>query len=74
MYVAPAFRGTGLATTLLRAVEDSARSVGRNRMILECGDKQPEAIALYGKCGYLPIPHFGFYKDQPGVRSFGRDL
>jgi GNAT superfamily N-acetyltransferase len=74
MYVAADFRGIGLAVMLLRAVEDSARAAGRTRMILECGDRQPEAIALYQKCGYTPIPHFGFYKDAPGVRSFGRDL
>lgn len=74
MYVDPAFRGTGLAISLLRVVEDSARAAGRRRMILECGDKQPDAIALYEKCGYTPIPHFGFYKDAPGVRSYGRDL
>ncbi len=74
MYVDPAARGTGLAGILLRAVEDAARVAGRTRMILECGEKQPEAIALYTKSGYLPIPDFGFYKDAPGVRSFGRDL
>jgi len=74
MYVAPRFRGIGLATMLLRAVEDAARGSGRTQMLLECGDKQPEAVALYQKCGYQPIPHFGFYKDAPGVKSFGRVL
>jgi hypothetical protein len=43
-------------------------------MILECGDRQPEAIALYRSCGYQPIPHFGFYRDAPGVVSLGRDI
>jgi hypothetical protein len=43
-------------------------------MILECGWKQPEAIAFYQANGYERIPDFGFYKDATGVRSFGRDL
>jgi GNAT superfamily N-acetyltransferase len=74
MYVAPAARGRGVATALLRALEDSARRAGRKRMVLETGYRQPEAIALYGKAGYARIENFGYYRDEPGVRSFGRDL
>jgi GNAT superfamily N-acetyltransferase len=74
LYVDPAARGYGVASALLTAVEDSAAEHGRIRMILECGSKQPEAIALYEKHGYTSIPHFGFYRNAPDVRSFGRDL
>jgi GNAT superfamily N-acetyltransferase len=74
MYVTPDARGTGIAEALLAGVEDAARSAGRIRMILECGDRQPEAVALYFKCGYSKIDNFGFYRYQPGVLSFGRDL
>jgi GNAT superfamily N-acetyltransferase len=74
MYVAPDARGRGVAMALLRALEDSARQAGRKRMVLETGDRQPEAIALYGKAGYDRIEDFGYYKDYAGVRSFGRDL
>jgi GNAT superfamily N-acetyltransferase len=74
LFVDPAARGLGVAMMLLAAAEESAADHGRVRMILECGEKQPEAIALYGKAGYTPIPHFGFYRDAPEVRSFGRDL
>jgi len=63
-----------VARALLAAVEDSARAAGRSRLILECGDKQPEAVALYKSCGYQPIEHFGFYREAPGVISLGRDL
>jgi GNAT superfamily N-acetyltransferase len=65
-------RGVGLA--VLRAVEESARSAGRTRAILETGGLQPEAIALYERLGYRLIPNFGHYKDEPDVRSYGRDL
>ena len=74
LYVSPDARGLGVATMLLNAVEDSAADHGRVRMVLECGNKQPEAIALYRKNGYAPIPHFGFYRDAPDVISLGRDL
>lgn len=74
MFTLPAARGQGIARALLTAVEDSARTHGRTRLILECGDRQPEAIKLYHSRGYLPIPHFGFYREDPGVISLGRDL
>jgi GNAT superfamily N-acetyltransferase len=74
MYVAPEARGRGVAMALLRALEDSARELGRKRIVLETGHKQPEAIALYAKAGYDRIEDFGFYKGSEGVRSFGRDL
>ncbi|MFG2104240.1 GNAT family N-acetyltransferase [Micromonospora echinaurantiaca] len=74
MYTAPAARGRGVARALLAAVERSAREQGRKRLILECGDRQPEAIGLYTSAGYERIPNFGFYKDEPGCLSFGRTL
>ncbi|MEN3608104.1 GNAT family N-acetyltransferase [Plantactinospora sp. ZYX-F-223] len=74
MYVSPAARGRGVARRMLSAVEDSAREHGRRRLILECGDRQPEAIALYKGSGYERIPDFGYYRDEPGVLSFGRSL
>ncbi|GAB3848219.1 hypothetical protein GCM10029963_30830 [Micromonospora andamanensis] len=63
-----------MARTVLAAIERSAREHGRRRIILECGDRQPEAIALYKAAGYERIPNFGFYADEPGCLSFGRTL
>jgi GNAT superfamily N-acetyltransferase len=74
MFTVPAVRGRGVARRVLAAVEESARNHGRRRLILECGDRQPEAIAMYRSCGYQRIPDFGYYRDSPGVLSFGRDL
>ena len=74
MYTAPAGRRRGVARAVLRAIEDDARSRGRKRVILECGSKQPEAITFYQANGYERIPDFGYYKDAPGVVSFGRTL
>jgi hypothetical protein len=35
---------------------------------------QPEAIALYLSSGYTPVPGFGYYRDSPLSRCFGRLL
>ena len=74
MYTAPDVRGRGVARALLAAVEESARRHGRKRVILECGDRQPEAIGLYTSSGYERIPNFGYYADAPGCLSYGRAL
>lgn len=74
MFTTPAARGRGVARRVLTAIEDSARERGCKRVILETGDKQPEAIALYIKCGYERIEDFGYYAGEEGVLSFARIL
>jgi GNAT superfamily N-acetyltransferase len=74
LYTAPEVRNQGVAAALMSAIEENARDHGRVRMILETGDRQPEAIALYTKLGYEPMEHFGYYKESNGVVSLGRDL
>lgn len=74
LYTAPAARGRGLARRMLATVEESARAAGCARLILEMGDKQPEAIALYESAGYLKIEDFGFYKDYSDVLSYAKKL
>jgi GNAT superfamily N-acetyltransferase len=74
MYTIPESRGRGVAQALLGALEESARLAGRKRIVLETGARQPEAIALYGKTGYARIADFGHYKDDPEVRSYGKEL
>ncbi|HNJ78999.1 MAG TPA: GNAT family N-acetyltransferase [Marmoricola sp.] len=74
MYVVPRMQRRGLAQLMLAHLEETARSAGAAAMILETGSEQPEAIALYRKCGYQPIPGFGYYRDSPKSRSFGKPL
>jgi GNAT superfamily N-acetyltransferase len=74
MYVVPEFRGRGVARAILAMLEETARAAGKKRMALETGTAQPEAIALYERCGYERITDFGYYKDYDDVRSFGRTL
>ncbi len=74
MFTIEAARGRGVARQVLAAIEDSARERGYERVILETGDKQPEAIALYEKCGYERIEDFGYYKGEDGVLSYAKPL
>jgi ribosomal protein S18 acetylase RimI-like enzyme len=74
MYVAPAARGRRLARAMLAHLEETARAAGAEVMVLETGQRQPEAIALYRSSGYLPIPGFGFYKDAPLSLCMARSL
>lgn len=74
MYTAPEARGMGVARAVLAAVERSAREYGRRRLVLEAGDRQPEAIKLYEAAGYERIENFGYYRDEPGCVSYGRQL
>ena len=74
MFTVPAARGRGVARRVLQAIEESARDRGCKRVILETGDRQPEAIALYLKCGYERIEDFGYYKGEEGVLSYARTL
>lgn len=72
MWVDPARRRQGLARRMLSQLERSAAAAGCRRMVLETGDRQPEAIALYVAEGYQEIPRFGVYRDEPGSRCFAR--
>lgn len=74
MYTREAARGRGLARRMLRWLEEDARRAGRRRMVLETGDQQPEAIALYKSEGYLPIEKFGFYREYDSSICLGKAL
>ncbi|MCF2532000.1 GNAT family N-acetyltransferase [Yinghuangia soli] len=74
MYVPPAGRGQGVAKQLLAALEALAVERGARRIKLGTGTRQPEAIALYGKHGYMEIPVYGIYRTNPLCVCFGKDL
>jgi putative acetyltransferase len=61
MFVMPEHRGKGIAAKILSALEEWASELGYQYCILETGQKQPEAIALYKKSGYQLIPNYGQY-------------
>lgn len=74
MYVRPKHRRRGYGHALLVAVEDRARALGYTALVLETREPQPEAMALYERHGYRPIPGFGYYQCAPLSRSFRCEL
>ena len=74
VYVAPSARRLGLAGLLMDALESSAALAGHRSVVLNSGDRQPEALALYAARGYRPVPGYGVYADSPGAVFLGKDL
>ena len=62
MYVDPAHRGQGVAGLLLRAVHEAARARGQRSVLLQTGDRQPDAVRLYERAGYRRVPVFAPYE------------
>ena len=44
---------------MLAELERTAAAAGIARLVLNTGPEQPEAIALYEECGYVPVPGSG---------------
>jgi putative acetyltransferase len=65
MYVAPEARRRGIGRAMLQALEAEARKLGIAALILETGERQPEAIALYRSAGFERCPCWGDYLDSP---------
>jgi putative acetyltransferase len=61
MYIEPTHRGQGLASQLLKKLEEWAAELGVLTLILETGKRQTEAIALYHRNDYKVTPNFGQY-------------
>ncbi|QNJ98604.1 GNAT family N-acetyltransferase [Constantimarinum furrinae] len=74
MYTKPEFRGKGLGSEILKALEIWAKEMGLTRCVLETGWKQPEAIQLYKKNGYTRIENYGQYKGVENSLCFEKLL
>ncbi len=75
LLVIPAARRSGIAQALLAEVERVAQEGGAQRLILQAGDRQPEAVALYRKLGWSPIPVYEPYiETMPNSMCFEKRL
>lgn len=74
MFVAPAARGSGVSTAVLRRLEADALARGWSRLVLETGTEQRAAIRFYEREGYTPIPLFGHYIGSDISLCFGKQL
>jgi GNAT superfamily N-acetyltransferase len=68
MYVVPELRGTGVARTLLKALEEKARELGYEQARLDTGPRQRHAQGLYESDGYVEIEDFN---DNPVAVFWG---
>jgi GNAT superfamily N-acetyltransferase len=74
MYVAPRARRAGVGRKLLDELEAFARASGAARLVLETGERQQEALALYERGGFAMIPCFGEYAASKSSRCFEKVL
>lgn len=74
MFVPLEHRGKGIASVILKELENWAVELGFNKCILETGVKQPEAISLYKKNNYEIINNYGQYTGILTSVCFEKDL
>jgi GNAT superfamily N-acetyltransferase len=74
VYVEPAFRRRGLAQLIVAELEDGAARAGHGSVVLNTGQEQPEALALYARLGYTPVTGYGVYACAPGAVFLGKEL
>ena len=74
VYVEPGFRRRGLAQEVVARLERGAAAAGFATVVLNTGDRQPEALALYAELGYRPVAGYGVYACSPGAVFLGKEL
>ena len=74
MYVDPEIRGRGVAREILDYLESVARTMEAERLVLETGIYQEEAIGLYRAAGFTTIECFDEYAGTPTSVCFEKPL
>lgn len=73
--VAAGQRGRGVGRAVVTELERVARAAGASRVILQTGDRQPEAEGLYAALGWTRIPAYPPYAEAlPQSRCFEKPL
>lgn len=74
MYTVPESRGKGIASKILKELEDWTVELGYRKCVLETGKRQAEAVELYKKRGYLITPNYGQYQGMENSLCFEKEL
>ncbi len=61
MFVEESMRGQGIASLVIYELEKWAKELSAEKLILETGKRQTEAVALYHKNNYQITENFGQY-------------
>lgn len=70
IYVLPEHRRKGIASALITAVEEDARSTGRTHFILETARTTADSASLYLSLGYEEIDYYGSPAGAENCRCF----
>jgi ribosomal protein S18 acetylase RimI-like enzyme len=74
MYVRPAFRGRGFGRLMLDHLAAYVGSRDVAILRLETGIHQAEAIGLYERAGFRPIPPFGDYRPDANSKFYEKRI
>ncbi|WP_405351117.1 GNAT family N-acetyltransferase [Nonlabens sp. Asnod3-H03] len=74
MYTVTGFRNTGVASSILKEIEQWTKELSYNRCILETGTRQLEAIGLYKSNGYQIIDNYEPYRDALNSLCFEKRI
>ena len=74
MFTLQEARGKGVATLILKNLEDWAEELGYMTCVLETGIRQTEAVQFYKKNLYKIIPNYGQYKGVENSLCFEKKL
>lgn len=74
MWVDPGARRRGQGRALLARIESTALAAGADALVLETGNPQHDAIAMYRAAGYTAVPRFGHYARVAGAVHLGKHL
>ena len=74
IFVTASRRRRGLASAVLAALEKHALQLGYSHLLLETGDRQSPAVALYAKHNFRRIPAYGSHAKDPTSICFGKAL
>ncbi len=74
MFTHPETRGQGIASKILKELEDWSKELNFEACILETGKEQIDAVQFYKKNGYSVIPNYGQYKDISNSICFKKNI
>lgn len=74
MFTKPEFRDKGIASKILKELENWAMELNYSYCILETGTRQTEAVRFYHKSGYSVITNYGQYKNIANSICFKKTL
>ena len=74
MFNSPQARSKGVASAILKELENWASELNFKSAVLETGKRQTEAVNFYKKCGYGRTPKYGQYKDMNNSLYFVKEL